>query len=291
MKNIKLTFCVAVFAALALLSSVRAEAIPDECKIGGFAVSVQAWSFNRFTVFEAIEKTAKTGAKCIEVFPGQKLSKEEPTIKFDHNVSDEVIAKVKSKLAEHKIKAVNYGVVGVPADETGARKVFEFARKMGLYGITTESTGSIDVLEKLAKEYDIRVCFHDHPKREKDPSYKIWNPHFVMEVCKDRDPRVGACADTGHWQTSALKPVDCLKVLTGRVHSSHLKDRADFGKGGPDIVYGTGLGQVAEVLAELKSQNFSGNISVEYENKWDDNVPDITKCVEFVKAWGESQKK
>jgi sugar phosphate isomerase/epimerase len=282
----------ALLAAATLVSalSARAAAIPEDCKIGGFAVSCQAWSFNRFTVFEAIEKTAQTGAKCIEFFPGQKLSKEEPTVKWDHNASDEVIAKVKAKLAEHKIRPVNYGVVGIPKDEAGARKVFEFAKKLELYGVTTESTEAIDTLEKLAKEYDIHVCFHDHPKQEKNPAYKIWNPAFVLEVCKDRDSRIGSCADTGHWQTSGLKPLDCVKQLAGRVQSSHLKDRAEFGKGGPDIVFGTGQGQVAEVLAELKAQKFQGNISMEYENHWDNNVPDIKQCVDFIKDWGEKNK-
>ncbi|HYG77546.1 MAG TPA: sugar phosphate isomerase/epimerase [Planctomycetota bacterium] len=289
MKKLNAALTLAALAAIFTVTA-RAGTIPDEYKIGGFALACQAWSFNRFSAMEAIEKTAATGARCIEFFPGQKLSKEEPTVKWDHNASDEVIAKVKAKLAEHKIKAVNYGVVGVPADEAGARKIFEFAKKMDLYGITTESHGSIEVLEKLAKEYDIRVCFHEHPRREKDPTYKIWNPHFVAELCKDRDPRVGACADTGHWQTSALKPLDCIKILTGRVLSSHLKDRAEFGKGGPDIVYGTGQGQIAEVLAELKAQKFEGNISIEYENKWDNNVPDMKECVEFVRKWGEANK-
>ena len=84
-------------------------------------------------------------------------------MKWDHNASEEIIAKVKAKLAEHKIKAVNYGVVGIPKEEEAARKIFEFAKKMGLHAITTESVDAIDTIEKLVKEYDIRVGFHDHP--------------------------------------------------------------------------------------------------------------------------------
>jgi hypothetical protein len=36
----------------------------------------QAYSFNRFTLFEAIEKNAMAGGKVIEFFPGQKISKD-----------------------------------------------------------------------------------------------------------------------------------------------------------------------------------------------------------------------
>src|SRR2546423_1222854 len=116
MKKHILALTLAVLATTFTLST-KAFEISDDYKVGGFIVSVQAWSFNRFSVFEAIEKTAATGAKCIEFFPGQKLSKEEPTVKWGHDASDEVIEKVKAKLAEHKVKAVNYGVVGVPKDE------------------------------------------------------------------------------------------------------------------------------------------------------------------------------
>jgi hypothetical protein len=91
--------------------------------------SCQAYTFNRFTVFEAIDKTAEAG-RVIEFYPGQTLSKEHADVKWDHNASDEVVAQVKAKLAERNLVAVNYGVVDIPKDEAGARKVFEFAKKL-----------------------------------------------------------------------------------------------------------------------------------------------------------------
>src|SRR6478609_7521223 len=184
-----------------------AEPIPDQNKIGGFAIGCQAYSFNRFTVFEAIDKTAEAGGRVIEFFPGQKLSKDQPEVKWDHNASDEVIDKVKTKLAERKIVPVNYGVVDIPKDEAQARKVFEFAKKLGLRGVTTESVDSLDTIEKLVKEYDIVVGFHDHPRQPNNPKYGMWDPWYIRDLVKDRDPRIGSCADTGHWQTSGLNPV------------------------------------------------------------------------------------
>src|ERR1043166_6633306 len=213
--------------ALTTCLNLRSEVkIADEYKQGGFAVGCQAYTFNHFTVFEAIEKTAEAGGKVIEFFPGQKLSSEDP-VKWDHNSSDETVAKVKAKLAQHKIMAVNYGVVGIPKDEEGARKVFEFAKKMGLRAVTTESTDAIDTIEKMVKEYDIMVGFHDHPRQPSNPGYRMWDPYYILSVVKDRDSRIGSCADTGHWQTSGLNPVYCLRVLKGRIISSHLKDRSE----------------------------------------------------------------
>ena len=167
----------ALVAALAACSAflTLASPIPDEFRVGGFAIGCQAYSFNRFSVFEAIEKTAEAGGKVIEFYPGQKLTKEEPNVKWSHDASDEVIARVKEKLAKHGVRAVNYGVVGIPKDEAGARKVFEFAKKMGLYGVTTESIDALDTADKLAKEYDIRVGIHEHAKRmKKDADGNYW---------------------------------------------------------------------------------------------------------------------
>ena len=261
--------------------------IPDEYKTGGFAIGCQAYTFNHYSVFEAIEKTAETGSKCIEFFPGQKLSPDEPNVKWDHNASDDVVEKVKAKLAKHHLLAVNYGVVGIPKDEAEARKIFDFAKKIGLYGITTESVDAIDTIEKLVKEYDIRVGFHDHPKQPRNPNYKMWDPNYVLSVVQDRDARIGSCADTGHWVTSGVDPVEALKILKGRIISSHLKDRNVVGEAGHyDVPFGTGVSQVKGVLDELRRQGISGNISIEYEYHWESSVPEVAQCIGFVRGYG-----
>ena len=274
--------------ALLLISttSLFAAPIPDDCKVGDFVVGSQAYTFNRFTVFEAIEKTAQAGGKTIEFYPGQKLSADQPDTKWDHKVSDDIIQKVKDQLARFHVRAVGYGVVTPKGgDETEWRQVFEFAKKLGLYSITTESVGDIDIFEKLVKEYDIRVGFHEHARRPDDPSYKMWDPKYILSVVKDRDHRIGSCADTGHWATSDLQPLECIKILRGRIISLHLKDRPEIGKQIPDCVLGTGASNIAGILHELKRQKFNGFISLEYENNWDHSVPDVAQSVGFIRGY------
>jgi sugar phosphate isomerase/epimerase len=268
------------------VSFAIATPIPESCKTGGFAVGCQAWTFNHFSVFEAIDKTAEAGGKVIEFYPGQVLSKDQPTVKFDHNVSDDIIARVKAKLSERGIRAVNYGVVAIPQDEAGARKVFEFARKLDLYGITTESVESLDTIENLVKEYDIRVGIHNHPRRTDDANYKVWDPNYVLSLVKDRDPRIGSAADIGHWIRSGLDPLDCLKILKGRVISTHLKDLNERSPSAHDVPYGNGVSNIPAILTELKRQGFVGNVSIEYEFNWDNNAYDAAQCIGFVRGWG-----
>jgi sugar phosphate isomerase/epimerase len=263
----------------------RAGSLPDDVKISGFAMGCQAYTFKNFSAFEAVEKTAQAGGKIIEFYPGQKLSREHPDLKLHHDASDETIAAIRAHLAKNKIRAVNYGVVG-GKDEAEWRKIFEFAKKLDLYGITTEDTGHIDIIEKLVKEFDIRVGYHEHGRRPNDPNYKVWDPNYVLSLVKDRDSRIGACADTGHWATSGLKPLDCVKILRGRIVSVHLKDRPVIGERKDDVVYGTGVSDIKGILEELASQGFSGNISIEYEANWDQSVTDVAQCIGFVRGWG-----
>jgi sugar phosphate isomerase/epimerase len=285
MKHILLMPLAAAFTTAMLI----AEPLPESCKTGGFAVGCQAWTWNRYTVMEAIEKTAACGGKIIEFYPGQKL-RSSSDAGFDHNASEADIAEVKVALEKHGVRAVNYGVVAVPNDEPGARKVFDFARKFGLYAITTESVESIDTIEKLVKEYDIRVGFHDHPRRVNDPSYMMWDPKYVLGIVKDRDSRIGSAADTGHWARSGLKPVDCLRILKGRIVSVHLKDLNAFNQSeAHDVPYGTGINDVVGALNELTAQGFAGNISIEYEYNWESSMPEVAQCVGFIRGYGARQ--
>ncbi len=278
--------------ALTLLTTRMARAevvIPEEYKTGGFALGCQAYSFHRYTAFEAIEKTAEAGGKVIEFFPGQVLSKETPDLKLDHNASDEVIAKIKAKLQKHHLMAVNYGVVGLPNDEKECRKVFEFAKKLGLRGVTSEpSPEAMDLIEKLVKEYDITMGIHNHPKQPNNPGYKYWDPNYILSLVQNRDRRIGSCADTGHFVRSGIKPVDALKILEGRVMSSHLKDIHEFGPGGHDALphMAPELLDIPGILNEFRRQKLAGNISIEYEYNLDHSVPEIAQCIGFVRGFG-----
>src|SRR5512140_1356279 len=106
MKQILLHLLVAASVASAL-PALAENKIPDELKTGGFFIGCQAYTFNRYTAFEAIEKCALAGGNVIEFFPGQKLSKEELNLTVDQNATPETIQKLKEKLAKHKMRAVN----------------------------------------------------------------------------------------------------------------------------------------------------------------------------------------
>lgn len=270
----------AMATSLQRAQAAAAAAVPGN-KLGGFYIGPQCWTFRNFSVMEAIEFAAKAGGKVCEFYPGQKFSPEKPDAKWDHNSDAEATKMVREQCEKHGITPMNYGVVGIPGNEAEARKIFDFAKRWNLHGVTTESDGEIDLLSKLAEEYDVKVCYHNHPQRKNDANYKVWNPQYILDLVKDRHPNVGACADTGHWVTSGLDPVAALKLLKGRVHATHFKDRKGLGER-TDLIFGTGVFAEAQ-FAELRAQGFSGNVSIEYETNWDKSLPDVTGCVDYLR--------
>ncbi len=273
--------CAALALSVSLLSSLRADPIPENLRQNGWFIGAQAYTFKEFSAFEAIAKTKEAGGNVIEFYPGQTL-KPGSSEKVGHTMSEAAMKELKAECARLGVRPVNYGVVAAKSPEE-VRAIMSFAKKMELYAVCTESTEQIAAWEAAAKEFDIKVAFHEHGGSMERPNYKVWNPLYILGVVESRDRRVGACADLGHWCTSNLKPIECLRILNGRIISVHLKDKATTGEA-PVVVAGKGVVDVAACLEELKKQKFDGHISIEHENEWKDNVSQVKANIDFVKA-------
>ena len=261
----------------------------------GWQMAIHAYTFRKFSIFECIDKAAALGLKYMSLSGSVSLdgSNSLTTVQLSDKDADAIRAAAAAK----GINLVNIGVVQLPPDEAKSRKVFEFAKKMGIDTLVAEpEPAALDTVEKLCKEYNIKVAIHDHPK----PSH-YWNPDTVLEAVKGRTPLMGSCADTGHWLRSGLDPVECLKKLEGRVICLHFKDlvldepkpqdttaakkeKKSQSRSMHDVPWGTGVGNVKAQMAELKRQHFQGVFGVEYEYHWENSMPEIAECVKFFNA-------
>lgn len=278
-----LTMIPAASALLALRS--KASPIPQAALTpAGFAIAVQCWSFKDFTLFEAIEMTAAAGASCVELFPGQKIGGDHGDVEFNADLPNDRLRAVTDHLKQHQITAVNFGVTAIPKDEAKAHVIFGLAKKLGLYGVTTESIDAIDTLEKLAIEYDLKVSFHNHPKK---PFYKMWNPDFIFEHVRDRHENLGFCADIGHWASSGLDPLEVIQKVGSRVRSFHMKDRESIEKWTHDRPFGTGIIDNIAILDEVRKHGFAGNVSIEYEHNWQTSLAEVAQCAGYLRAYSK----
>ena len=244
----------------------------SQVRIKKFPVAMQCWTYRKYTFYEAVEKTKALGIKYLQAYPGQPLSAEDRNVGFGHELTEAQIEAVRKKLAEAGMEVVGYGVVDIGRTEAEMRKAFEFARKLGIQVIATEpQDADFPVLDKLVKEYDVRIALHNHP----EPS-KYAKPQTALDRIKGLDERIGACADPGHWMRGGIRPLDALRLLTGRITDVHIKDRSDFGTAPnvDDTAIGEGKAGLRDILAELTRQDFGGYLTIEYENEKEVATPE-----------------
>ncbi|MBN2311144.1 MAG: sugar phosphate isomerase/epimerase [Candidatus Hydrogenedentes bacterium] len=238
-------------------------------------VGPAAWSFRLFSFFEAVDKTASLGMGYIEAFENQRV-RPDGEAKLNADLSDEAIAAIRAKLDEAKVRLTSIYIHRIPGDEAGCRRTFEFAKKLGVEAIVSEpEPEALDVIERCCNEFDINVAIHNHPEGKS----RYWHPDEVLKVCEGRGPHIGACADTGHWLRSGLKPADCVRKLGARLLSVHLKDLDKAAPDGHDRPWGQGCGELAEVLEAVHELGLSPTLfAVEYESHWENNLPQIEEC-------------
>lgn len=258
---------------LALITFGQAQT--PETKFG-WKLGSQAYTFRLFTFAEALDKIDSCGLKYVEIFPGQTIGGGVEG-KMDYHMDAATRQKVLKLARDKGITIYAFGVVGAD-NEADWKSLFEFAKAMGIKTITSEpEEKDIPMLSKLCDEYKVNIAIHNHP----NPSH-YWNPDIVLAAIKGQSKRIGACADIGHWVRSGLDPIACLKKLDGHVLHSHMKDLNEKGnKEAHDVVWGTGVSDIPAVIAELKRQKFNGMISVEYEYKWENSVPEVKPSIEF----------
>ncbi|SDJ99554.1 Sugar phosphate isomerase/epimerase [Pedobacter sp. ok626] len=260
-------------SACKVRTSGSGKANPEE--LLGWQLGAQAYTFNRFSFTVALDKIDSCGLRYVEAFPGQEIGGG-ITEKMDYKMSASSKAYVKKKLQQKGIRMVSYGVIKMK-DKEDWRKVFSFAKEMGIKTITCEPEIAVmPLISSLCDEFEINAAIHNHPK----PSF-YWDPEIVLSSIKGMSKRVGACADIGHWVRSGLDPVTCLKKLEGRVYQLHFKDLNERNNvKAHDVHWGTGVSNISGVLAELKRQNFKGMLSAEYEYNWNNNTGDVTVSVQ-----------
>lgn len=273
-RHLASTLLCALLAFLALPSCTRTEAEKN-----GWELSLQSYTFHKFTLLEAFDKAQELGIKNMEVFPGHKIGGKWGDQTFGYELDDASRKELFALAAEKGVRIVGCGVF-VSGNAEEWEKMFRLAKDMGMEYISCEPPVEVwDTVEQLAEKNNIRIAVHNHPQ----PS-TYWQPQLLLEQIGQRSKLLGSCADVGHWNRDGLDHLDCLRTLEGRIHSLHFKDiigpQSD-GQERHDVIWGQGVLDVKAMLNELKRQNFSGYFTIEYEYNWENSVPDIRQCIDY----------
>lgn len=226
---------------------------------GGLRMGLQSYSLRHFSFDEAMAKIAELGLSYVEPYPGH----------LNHNqVTGASLSEAIKRMEDLGIVPDAYGVTGFNEDEAAARKVFDFAKRLGLRSISADPTPtSFDMLDKLVEEYQIPVAIHNH-----GPRHQWGKPDVILEAIKDHHQLIGLCADTGHFLRADVDPIEAVKLLRGRVYGLHLKDFVSESK---EAIVGDGKLDLKGFITEMRAQDFDGACSIEYELSPEDPMADI----------------
>jgi len=255
------------------LSTPHAEKI-------GWRLSCQLYTFRDRTFYEAMAVLAGLGIRRVEPAFFLPLSKEQPDLKTSEMLAPAQRRELKRRLEDRGMLMASY-YAPLEADTSGFRKVFDFAKEMGVETLVAEPPAQVfEALDSLCQEYKINLAIHNHSEAA---GSKYWRPENVLRVCEGRSKAIGGCPDTGHYVRTGLDPSECLKKLQGRMICVHLKDVAEMGNPeSRDVPLGEGKANYTQVLKTLRALNFRGLVTIEYEHLSPQLVEDVAKCVKFV---------
>lgn len=217
----------------------------------GMKLGMQCYTYRALDLAETIGRAQRFGIRYVQMYPGQRIGPGGGTTGPDMTAAQ--VEAVKALFAEAGVKPVSFGVTGIPGDEAGRRKLFGWAKTMGIGAIATETKPDAG-LAALAAEYGLQLALHNHPK--------TWPPEQVASAVRDLPANIGACPDTAHWLRAGREPVATLDLLKGRIIEAHLKD---LNAEKEDVVFGEGVVGIPGVLRVLRAQGFKGYLFIEYE--------------------------
>jgi type 1 glutamine amidotransferase/sugar phosphate isomerase/epimerase len=245
----------------------------------GWRLGIEAYTFNKYTLFEAIERTAGLGLPYMGGLSFQKVSKDIPK-NFDDQLTDDELKQIRLKLDSAGVRLLTYYIHRIPGDMAGCRRVFEFGRKIGIETFMSEpSPEALDTIEKFCDDYDINVAIHNHDQKA-SPLY--WHPEGVLKVCRGRSKRIGACGDLGYWMRSGIDPIEAVNKLKGRLITVQMHDLNELSPEGHDVPWGTGVGRTRQFIEEINRLGIRPTMfGLEYSYNWFESTPEISRCIDF----------
>jgi sugar phosphate isomerase/epimerase len=209
----------------------------------------QASAFHELAFTEMVDVLHTNGFHHIELSPGQSISPDHNGVKIGPDMAPAYLDMLNAKLKEAHLDIVSYGVAEFGPSEADAHKIFECAKALKVKNIIgTPSRDSLEMLDKLANEYQINVAILIQPGL---PPYA--DTDAVLQTIKERSTRIGVCVDIAELHRAGQDPLDCVRKLKGRIFEVHLKDSNNPQE----------TAAVADALKELAQQKFKGAFCVQ----------------------------
>src|SRR5262245_5625191 len=264
--------------AAAAISSVNfaAPASPTAEEVDpwlGLKIGVATYTVRELPIEEAIKVVQRVGLKYISI----KNVKNH--IDLTHTAEER---KQRAQIFRGAgLVPLSVGNVGMKNDEADVRRAFEFARDVGVPTmVCAPDKNSIPILDKMVKEFDIKLAIHSHgPEDKQFPS-----PYDVMKAVENYDKRIGLCIDVGHTARAGVDPAEAILKCRERLYDLHMKDISALGNRNTPIESGRGILNSRSILAALLKIKYQGLVGFEYEKDAKDPAPGLAESVGYIKG-------
>jgi sugar phosphate isomerase/epimerase len=171
-----------------------------------------------------------------------------------HNVDAEGAAETRRIVERHGITPRAYCVGGLTEEHIPhLENVFEFASGLGVEVIVGVLDPDIlPQLSEFCEEYRMYYAIENHLGNVFQAA------DTILEALEGHSTYIGANADTGHFASAGLTPVEEVRKLEGRIYHVHFKDSDQRQP------LGSGTAGLPTVLAELKQQGYDRLVSIEH---------------------------
>jgi len=253
-----------------LTAQAAAPANADE-RWRGLKIGVASYTFRKFNVDDTIKAIRRVGLRYVSIKDFHLPMNSTPQQRKD----------VAKKFRDAGITPLSCGVVTMTNNQANIRSAFEYAKDAGIPTIVcAPATDSMATLDKMVKEYDIKLAIHNHGPG--DNKYPL--PYDAMKLIENYDPRIGLCIDIGHTGRMKVDPAKAILDCRQRVHDIHLKDINVMEARGSCVESGRGVLDLKAIMQALLDINFTGLAGFEYEKDADDPVPGLAESVGYTRG-------
>jgi sugar phosphate isomerase/epimerase len=237
----------------------------------GLKVGLTTYTLRKFNLDQAIAMTKEAGVKYISIKEVHLPLKSTPAQRQE----------ARKKIEEAGLSLMGGGVIYMKNNEEEIRNDFDYARDTGMPTIVcAPDPAALDTVEKMAKEYNLRVAIHNHgPGDQRYPS-----PLDVWRLVEGRDSRMGLCMDVGHTVRLGMDPVMAIERCASRLYEFHMKDVTSATAKGGSAEVGKGVIDIVAVLKALLGIQFGYHVALEYEANGDAPMPGVIESFAYMRG-------
>jgi sugar phosphate isomerase/epimerase len=260
----------AALAAIATDAAAYAEAADDSG--AEFKIGICSYTFREFQRKMAIDMMKQLGVGYASV----------KDVHLSYSLTPEELAKAVGEFKKAGFTLTSAGNTDLQStDPAVLRRYFQYARDCRIPMLVAAPTHeSLPAVEKLAKEFDIKVAIHPHGPEDKH--FPV--PRVVLEAVKGMDSRMGMCLDIGHATRGGADLLQEIANAGPRLFDMHMKDLKSGQDKDSQCAVGEGVLPIVAIFKQLKKVGYRGCVNLEYEIESENPLPGAQHSIGYMKG-------